>query len=959
MAGQPLRAAPPPDSEAVLRGLLEIARELALELHPDRGRTLHVGPGSALDRDLGLDSLGRAELLLRLERRFNLQLPEALLAEAEKLEDLLAALEGAHGAVRPTAGGARAARAAGEAVAVPLAAATLTEVLDWHADATPDRVHVFLEDGDGERPLTYGALRDRALTVAGALAAQGLAPGQPVAIMLPTGADFFAAFFGILYAGGVAVPIYPPARLAQLEEHLRRQAKILGNAGAVRLIAPPEARRLGHWLRAQVPSLLGVETMDQLAQPAGDAAPFPAAKAADVALLQYTSGSTGDPKGVVLTHANLLANIRAMCEALAATPADVFVSWLPLYHDMGLIGAWLGSLYQGVPGVIMSPIRFLTRPASWLWAIHRHRATLTVAPNFAYELCLGKLADADLAGLDLSSLRVAANGAEPVDPDTLRRFAARFAPYGFAPTAMAPVYGLAECAVGLAFPPLGREPIIDRVERRALEEDGEAKPAPEAAAPQAALEFVACGRALPGHEIRIVDDAGHELGERRQGRLQFRGPSATRGYFRNPEATAALFDGDWLNSGDLGYMVGGDIFLTGRSKDIIIRAGRNIYPHELEQAVGEIAGIRKGCVAVFGAPDPASGTERLVVLAETRDRDPATHEKLRQQIQDVATALLGAPADAVVLAPPQAVPKTSSGKVRRAASRTLFLEGRIGQGAGALRWQIARLALGSARPLLRQGARLALEYLYAGYFWTLVAGLTTAAWLAVATLPSQDLRWRAARAVARLFFRLAGTPLIVADETRLPAGGGVIVANHSSYIDGIALLAALPRLPLFVAKKELTAQFIPRVLLARLGSLFVERFDAQRGVEDIAQAVAAARAGGLVTFFPEGTLLRRPGLLPFRLGAFQVAAAAGVPLSPLALRGTRDVLRADQWFPRRGKIEVCVTPAIPPPAGDSFANVVALRDQARRQMLAEIREPDLGAERLDYAAVVGGAASAD
>jgi 1-acyl-sn-glycerol-3-phosphate acyltransferase len=229
----------------------------------------------------------------------------------------------------------------------------------------------------------------------------------------------------------------------------------------------------------------------------------------------------------------------------------------------------------------------------------------------------------------------------------------------------------------------------------------------------------------------------------------------------------------------------------------------------------------------------------------------------------------------------------------------------------------------------------------------------------VAILPAPELRWRAARAVARWFFRLVGTPLVVAGADRLPAGGGVIVANHSSYMDGIALLAALPRQPLFVAKKELAGQFIPRIILTRLGALFVERFDAQRGVEDIEQVAAAARDGGLVAFFPEGTLLRRPGLLPFRLGAFQVAAAAGAPLVPIALRGTRDVLRADQWFPRRGKIEVRVTEPIPATRGSAFADVVGLRDQARRQMLAEINEPDLGGERLDYAALVTGAKPSD
>ena len=339
-----------------------------------------------------------------------------------------------------------------------------------------------------------------------------------------------------------------------------------------------------------------------------------------VALIQYTSGSTGDPKGVVLSHSNLLANIRAMGEVMDASSADVFVSWLPLYHDMGLIGAWLGCLHFAAPLYAMSPLSFLVRPESWLWAMHRFRATFSASPNFGFELCLNKIADADLEGLDLSSLRMVANGAEPVSVQTLRRFIDRFGRYGFPAQAMAPVYGLAECSVGLAFPPLGRLPIIDRVNRDRLSADGVAEPArPDDPKP---LEIVPCGQPLPGHEIRIVDEAGYELGERREGRLEFRGPSATRGYFRNETKTRELFHDGWLDSGDRAYMAGGDVCITGRIKDIIIRAGRHIYPQEVEDAVAEIPGIRKGCVAVFGVTDRASGTERVVVLAETRETDP-------------------------------------------------------------------------------------------------------------------------------------------------------------------------------------------------------------------------------------------------------------------------------------------------------------------------------------------------
>jgi acyl-CoA synthetase (AMP-forming)/AMP-acid ligase II len=374
-----------------------------------------------------------------------------------------------------------------------------------------------------------------------------------------------------------------------------------------------------------------------------------------------------------------MANIRAMGEAMEASSRDVFVSWLPLYHDMGLIGAWLGSLYFAAPVSIMPPLAFLANPVRWLSTIHRHRATLSAAPNFAFELCMKSIGDDEIQGLDLSSLRMVVNGAEPVSPSTIRRFTERFRLHGFRPEAMAPVYGLAESSVGLAFPPGGRQPLIDRVQRDALSAHGKAMPA--APKDATALEFVACGRPLPRHQIRIVDETGRELPDRQQGRLQFKGPSATKQYFRSEEKTRALFDGEWLESGGLGYIAEGDVFITGRIKDMIIRAGRNIYPHELEELVGNIEGVRKGCVVAFSSPDERTGTERLVVMAETRIAEEYGVERLRSRIVEASLALLDMPPDTVLLVPPHTVPKTSSGKIRRSAARSLYESGTVVRGS--------------------------------------------------------------------------------------------------------------------------------------------------------------------------------------------------------------------------------------------------------------------------------------
>ncbi|MBI2312674.1 MAG: AMP-binding protein [Betaproteobacteria bacterium] len=929
---------PVPETEAGAAGaLLHTVSRLAAELHPHRAVSAPVTLDSALERDLGFDSLGRVELLLRLERAFGVSLPEQALVSSETPRDLLRAVLAAVAAPGLAAPPEMKHLAPERAEAAPVQAATLAEVLEWHAAAHPTRVHLVVEGTRGEeQEIGYGTLRERARAVAASLQARGLGPGQTVAIMLPTGPDYFYSFLGVLLAGAIPVPIYPPVRLGQMEEHLARHAAILANALATMLIAVPEAKPLAAGLRSRVGGLREIVTPAELAGP--EAAPArPAIGASDIALLQYTSGSTGSPKGVVLTHANLLANIRAMGQAAQVTPGDVFVSWLPLYHDMGLICAWLTSLHYACRFVVMSPLAFLARPARWLRAIHRHRGTISGAPNFAYELCLRKIEDAQLAGLDLGSWRIAFNGAEPVSPETITGFQERFGKYGLRPEAVAPVYGLAECCVGLAYTP-GRGPVIDRIRRAEFVTSGRALPA--AAEESDALRFVGCGRPLPGHEIRVVDGTGHEVGERQEGRLEFRGPSATSGYFRNPEATRRLFRGDWLDSGDYAYTVAGEIYVTGRAKDVIIRAGRNVYPQELEEAVGNIPGIRQGSVAVFGCPDPAAGTERLVVLAETREAAPAALERLRGAIGNATVDLLGAPPDDIVLTAAHAVLKTSSGKVRRAATRELYLRGF--RGRWALWLEAARLAWREAAGRLRRSSAAASGLLYAAYAWTLFWLLATPTWTMASLLPRPAWSWAVSRIGARLLARATRTPFFVEGLEHLPqAAPCVLVANHASYLDGIVLVAALPRRGFsFVAKRELRERPVSRVYLEHLGAEFVERFEAREGAADTARLAQALRGGRSLIFFAEGTFGRVPGLAAFRMGAFVAAAQAGVPALPVTIRGTRPVLRAGHWFPRHGAISVIVGRPILP-QGTDWTAAVGLRDAVRAEILRRCGEPDL------------------
>ncbi|MDH3522341.1 MAG: AMP-binding protein [Acidobacteriota bacterium] len=918
--------------------LLAIVGEVVAELHPGAAGQRPT-LDSSLDRDLALDSLGRIELVGRLEKAFDVGLPEGVVAAAETPRDLLRAVLGAAGPAAPAAP-SRAAEeeAPGAAEPAPERSRTLLEVLEWHVAHHAGRRHITLLGSDGgSQEVTYGALRSSALEVAAGLQELGLEPAQTVGLMLPTGRDYFTAFCGVLLAGGVPVPLYPPARSSQIEDHLRRQAGILSTALARFLIAVPEVQPLARLLKAHVPTLRRTVTVTELAV-AGARPAVPAVGEHDVAFLQFTSGSTAAPKGVVLTHANLLANLRAIGRAAQLSSADVVASWLPLYHDMGLIGAWMGSLYYAMPLALMSPLAFLTRPARWLWAVDRHRATLSAAPNFAYELCLEKVEDAEIEGLDLSSWRGSLNGAEPVSAATVRRFTERFARYGYRPGSMMPVYGLAECSLALAFPPVGRGPVVDAVRRDALARAGRAEPA--AAGDPDALRFVGAGFALPGHEIRIVDATGAEAGERQQGRIEFRGPSATSGYYRDAAATARLFHGEWLDSGDLGYLAGGELFVTGRAKDLIIRAGRNIYPEELEEAVGDLAGVRKGCVAVFGSADEATGTERLIVLAETRETGEEARSRLRQRIQERAVDLVGTPADDVVLVPPHTVPKTSSGKIRRAAGRDLYEGGRLRR-HGPVWLQVARLAWAGARPQWVRAKGAARELAYAGRFWVVVGLAAVPVVAGVALLPRLARRRRAARSAARGVARLASVPIRVTGEKHLAAGGPfVVAANHASYLDGFALTATLPPEAAFMAKSELRGSFVARLLLARLGTVFVERFDPGKSLADIRRAQETLAAGQSVLLFPEGTFDRAPGLRPFRLGGFLLAARTGTPVAPIAIRGTRSLLRGNKWFPRRGAVNVVIRPPIAPDGAD-LAAAARLRDAVRAEILRHCGEPDL------------------
>ncbi|WP_455216861.1 AMP-binding protein, partial [Kaarinaea lacus] len=888
------------DIDKVVAELMATIKSLVGELHPLKARSLHLDLDSTLDRDLGLDSLGRVELISRLEKQFEVVLPEHVFAETESVRDLLRAISISREHLGIATDRAITELEVEAVEKLPERATTLVEVLQWHVSHHPRRLHIRILGNEGEEDsLTYEALWQGAEKVAAGLQQLGLQPGETVAIMLPSSKEYFFSFYAILMCGAIPVPIYPPVRRSQLEDHLQRHSGILNNCNASLLISLHEAKIVSQLLRSQVGSLREVLTVDELVN-AAQSFSAPAIAASDIAFLQYTSGSTGNPKGVVLTHANLLANIRVMGATVKADSRDIFLSWLPLYHDMGLIGAWLGSMYFALVLVVMSPLSFLMRPQRWLWAIHQYRATLSASPNFGYELCLKRISDEDIEGLDLSSLRLAFNGAEPVSPNTIERFTQRFAPYGFRAEAMLPVYGLAESSVGLVFPPLNRKPRVDCVHREVFSESIHAQAV--AADDENALCFVSSGHPLAGHEVRIIDADGRELPERQEGYLQFRGPSTTSGYYRNPEASKKLFDHDWLNSGDLAYIADSEVFITGRSKDVIIRAGRNIYPHELEEAVGNIAGVRKGCVAAFASTDPNTGSEQLVVLAETRETDEEKKQQLEKQVMAIASDLLNLPPDVVVLSAPHTVLKTSSGKIRRSACKELYEEGKLQQTSRAVWLQLLHVLLHSLVPEWRRVRHKAFDSLFAAYAWSMFSLLGFLTWVLVMLAPKLSWRWRIIHFFSRFLAWSTGTRIEVSGLENVPEQKTcVYVANHASYLDSYALLATLPQGFSFVAKAELRNKLTVRLFLDRLQPEYVERFDKEKGLLDAQRIATVREREQSLFFFPEGTFSRAPGLRNFYMGAFITAAQASLPVVPIAIRGTRSMLRAGSWFPRRGR----------------------------------------------------------
>lgn len=552
---------------------------------------------------------------------------------------------------------------------------TLTEALRRLRDRTA-RGFVFVRPDGTERSCSFHEIGVEAERRAADLHARGLKKGDRLAIAVPDPDEFVLSFLGAILGGIVPVPISPQLSFKNIESYHDTIAHIANASGASLLLTTTATRQYVDPALPRAPKLRGVVTVDELGKVDHGEVDVDV-EPTDLAFLQFTSGSTSRPKGVMVSHRNLAHNSEAfMIHGLGKDSSfDKGVTWLPLFHDMGLIGFVVGTIFTDVPVVFLPTASFVRNPRVWLDKIHQHRGTITYAPNFAYALVNKRLKERDVADLDLSCLRRAGCGAEPIQAKTLREFAAKLAPAKFDPKALLPSYGMAEATLAITFVPRATGVRSDLVDKKSLER-GEARPA-ASDGDAAAHELVNCGRPFPGHAIAIVDDAGRRLGDRQVGQILTRGPSVSAGYYEEPELTAEAFregpDGaTWLYTGDLGYTVDGEVFICGRLKDMIIVRGRNFYPNDLEWVVSELPGVRRGNVVAFGVD--VDGEEQLVVAAEASQSDA---EALKQAIAEAIVASLSLAAREVVIVPQGTLPRTSSGKPQRRRTRQLYLDGAL------------------------------------------------------------------------------------------------------------------------------------------------------------------------------------------------------------------------------------------------------------------------------------------
>lgn len=551
---------------------------------------------------------------------------------------------------------------------------TVSEAIAEVGKYYPQNDFVFQDLTGEEKSFDFVAIEAETAGRGKAMQDLGLKKGDTVGLIIIEPEDFVLCFLACLRIGVVPVPLYPPMSFGSLDAYSERTAKVLADAGASLILASTKLQNILWSLVDEVPSLTKLLKVEELRGARGTPT-YPEVAPEDLAFLQYTSGSTADPKGVMVTHASLVANAKGIIkEGLQLTPeTDKGVSWLPLYHDMGLIGFVIAPICHAIPVVFIPTLRFIKRPNVWMDTVHRHRGTASFGPNFAYALAARRARASDMEKWDLSCLKVLGCGAEPIQAETMRAFTETFhEPCNLRETAIMPAYGMAEATLAISLKTAPEHFMTVICDAETFQEKGLVERPEHEERP--AVEHVGCGIPFTGHEVVIKDEAGAVLGNDREGEICVSGPSITPGYYNNPEATAAAFKNGFLHTGDLGFLHGGQVFVTGRIKDLIIVNGRNVHPQAVEWACAEVKGVRKGNVVAFSRPGPTS--EELVVVCETRgSQDP---DVIRENVKTTLQRELSLAVADIVLLSSGSLPKTSSGKLQRRKTRSQYLLGKLG-----------------------------------------------------------------------------------------------------------------------------------------------------------------------------------------------------------------------------------------------------------------------------------------
>ncbi|MBO9714939.1 fatty acyl-AMP ligase [Sphingomonas sp.] len=548
--------------------------------------------------------------------------------------------------------------------------ATLGEALDYAAQGLRG-LNFHDARGNLARPYTFAELREDALAQAHRLIAAGVKPLDRIALIAETGTEFASLFFGVVYAGAWPVPLPLPTSFGGAQSYIDQLRVQLESCDPTMLIYPPEIGAMC----AEAARIAGTEGVDWAEFIARDATPtaLPEATSSDIAYLQYSSGSTRFPHGVAITHEALLSNLRAHSIGMHVGDGDRCVSWLPWYHDMGLVGCLLSVVANQVSTDYLKTEDFARRPLAWLDLISRNQGTtLSYSPTFGYDICARRMSSQTKASerFDLSRWRVAGNGADMIRPDVMQSFVDAFADAGFKASAFLPSYGLAEATLAVSIMPPGEGIIVELVEETQLS-GGSAS----GSRPQRFRAIVNCGKPALGMEIEIREEDGTPLPERAIGKVWCRGPSVMTGYFRDQEATDACLVDGWLDTGDMGYISEGYIYIVGRAKDMIIINGKNHWPQDIEWAVEQLPGFKQGDIAAFAITTPG-GEETPAVLVQCRTSDEKERVRLREEIRERVRSVTGMNC-VVELVPPRTLPRTSSGKLSRAKARNLYLNGEI------------------------------------------------------------------------------------------------------------------------------------------------------------------------------------------------------------------------------------------------------------------------------------------